>query len=124
MKKGKRCFLYNAANRSGQLFTGDEAIEAALENGWQDTPLPVDESAQADSEADGSAGVISELQDQIEFLNDSLNQSELDRKAAVERAEAAEAELTASQSRVTAAEKEVEKLQAAAKAKGGRGAGK
>lgn len=34
----KRCFLYSADCPEGRIFEGDDAIAAALEDGWQDSP--------------------------------------------------------------------------------------
>lgn len=34
----KRCFLYSSDCPGGKIFEGDDAIAAAVEDGWKDSP--------------------------------------------------------------------------------------
>lgn len=65
-----RCMLYN--EHGGKVFTGEEAIEAALDDGYQDEPLAADQLAQAPA-ADNSQQVIQELNGKLVELNDELS---------------------------------------------------
>ena len=40
----RRCMLYSPDAPKGQIFTGDEAIASALEDGWVDSPGAVGEA--------------------------------------------------------------------------------
>lgn len=34
-----RCFLYSSDCPTGKIFTGDDAIAAAVKDGWKDAPV-------------------------------------------------------------------------------------
>ena len=102
-----RCFLYSNEYPSGKLFEGPVSRrDQLLEEGWADSPGDLDPVEQPANQGDDS--------DEITRLTAENDQLKLDHKAAVERAEAAEAKLTAVQARLTTAEKQVDKLEAAA----------
>lgn len=106
----KRYMLYSEGCTEGMIFVGEEAMEKALKDGWQDTPLPTEQVAQEsnDSEVDS---LIDDLKDEIDALEEAL-------EAATGRANSAEEELDLVKQAVaglSSTSKEVKELQAALK---------
>lgn len=106
-QKNERCFLYRDDVPAGRIFDGPEAIAAAREDGWKDTPPKGLARAQAAPGADSRAA---EADAKIAALTEELA-GEKKRNAELEEA-------------LAEAEGQVEKLteaQAAGKGKGGKG---
>lgn len=103
-----RCMLYSKDCPQGQVFVGNDAVQEALENGWQDTPLPADEVAQElDSEVNPAE--VEQLSVRLDQLDEALT-------AATERADKAETELERVKQAVaglTSKAQDVKELQAA-----------
>jgi len=93
--------LYSLDVPAGQVFTGADAIAEALDNGWHDTPPPA-ELPQTGQPVDNKV---------IVKLETALEQTTLDLKAAIERAEAAEAAQAAAEKRAKTAETKVTALE-------------
>lgn len=97
-----RCMLYRGG--ASKVFTGEDAIEAALEDGWSDAP------AEQTAQADDSAATVDERVEELEGFLAAASDAADD---ANKRAEEAEGKLAAETKRANAAEK----LLAAAKKK-------
>ena len=105
-----RCMLYN--EHGGEIFTGEDAIQDALDDGWEDAPLPASKLAQSPTDD------AEDLRAQLREMNAALESMHGDLRTATQRADNAEAKLAGETSRADAAEK---KLAAAVKAKGNAG---
>ena len=64
-----RCMLYSLEVPGGKIFVGEEAVEAALEDGWHDEPPPPDMLPQA---AAAAALVDNELVSELLEQNKAL----------------------------------------------------
>ena len=99
-----RACLYN--EHGSKVFEGEEAIEAALEDGWQDTPV---ELAQTPAQGD------EDLERQVQELNQGLAVQHEIISAAKKDVTDLRAEVKAQTARADAAEAENKKLAAALK---------
>lgn len=100
-----RAMLYN--EHGSKIFDGEEAIQAAIDDGWSDEPV---ELAQA-SVPDGDTDLASEVQ----RLNAALAKQHDEIAAAKKDASDAKAEATKANNRADAAEADNKKLTAALK---------
>lgn len=98
----RRCMLFSKTG--SQIFVGEDAIEAALEDGWRDSPVP--QTVQADDSAASDDDRIAYLEELLQDASDAADD-------ATKRADDAEGKLAAETKRANAAEK----LLAAAKKK-------
>ena len=98
----RRCMLFSATG--SKIFVGEDAIEAALEDGWSDSP--VEQTAQADDSAATDDDRTTELEGLLDDASDAADDAN-------KRADEAEDKLEAETKRANAAEK----LLAAAKKK-------
>lgn len=78
----KRCMLFN--ENGSKIFTGDDAIAEAIENGYQDTPLPATQTAQEPGGSD------SEMQEKLDKMNQALAEQSKQLAEANRRADEAE----------------------------------
>jgi len=95
-KPVKRCYLYNESG--GQLFVGDD-IDRALEEGWQDTPLPPEEFAQTPEGDDISASRIVEPKKVLNAANAETKAANAKANAAKKKRAAAKKKAAASESK-------------------------
>lgn len=69
-----RCMLYKGAQ--AKIFTGEEAIDAALDDGWEDEP-PADQTAQAAPVAafdQAAADRLAELNELLEVATEAADE--------------------------------------------------
>ncbi len=100
----QRAMLFN--EHGSQIFEGEEAIAAALEDGWSDAPVELAQTAKADD---------SDLASQVQELNAALANQHDEISAAKKDATEAKAALAKETERADAAEAENKKLAAALK---------
>ncbi len=103
-----RCMLYSESG--SQIFVGEEAIDAALDDGWEDAPVP--QTAQAAGAAafdEAAAARLGELDEQlkvaIEAADDATTRADnavADAREQFKRADSAEKKLAAAEKKIAA----------------------
>ena len=104
----RRCFLYHSSCLTGQIFTGDEAIAAAEDDGWTDAPGDVTEAANETGDPGVSADQLAEYDALRKEHADAIDDL-VKTKAELEQQEAANAkqatEIRSLKSQLAAAKK-------------------